>query len=87
MPYGVALDCESSVASASAYIDLTGTNWFINDSWKIGGVSSAGSVVFSNNNQTAIITGGGCCGWNAPIRVTSESISYIGGYYLICLKI
>jgi hypothetical protein len=83
VPFGTAFDCANNFSqTGTAHIDLTGTNWIIDDSWVIGGWNPAGSATLSNNNQVAVITGGGYCGYIAPQRVTSETAAYTGGPYL-----
>jgi len=83
VPFGTAFDCAGSGSQTGlAKIDLTGTNWIIDDSWAIGGWQPGGSATLSSNNQIATITGGGYCGWNAPVRANSETLAYTGGPYL-----
>jgi len=83
VPFGTAFDCSGGGSkSGVAQIDLTGTNWIIDDSWAIGGYQPGGNALLSSNNQIANITGGGNCGWNAPLRANSETLAYTGGPYL-----
>lgn len=67
MPYAVARNCKSQASSSgTAHVNLQGTNFYVNDSWVLGGAYVAGGVVKSAADQIVSITGGGYCGWNAP---------------------
>jgi len=83
VPYGTAFGCQAPYdADGIGMIDLTGTNWMIDDSWVYGGYLPYGTSSITNNAQQATIMGGGYCGWNAPIRAAGETAAYTGGAYL-----
>jgi len=67
MPYAVAMDCRGpNSAQGRASIDLTGTPFVVDQSFKRVGSSPGGSVTVIDNSRRLDITGGGNCGWNAP---------------------
>jgi hypothetical protein len=67
---GAAIDCVGSgAANATASIDLTGTPFALTGAaaFALVGTAALGTVAVTANNQRAAITGGGFCGWNAPV--------------------
>jgi len=83
MPYGVAAGCTGpGDVDGHAIIDLTGTNWDVDDGFLVGGWLPGGSVDF-NVPQVVKINGGGDCGWNAPQKMSvNEQLVHEGGAYL-----
>jgi hypothetical protein len=66
MPYGVAMTCDESEAPAN--VDLRGTPFVVAlNQFALGGADAGGSAVYSNNNQVVALSGGGYCGWIAPV--------------------
>jgi len=70
MPYGVAMDCAGAGKDTGvAQIDLSGTHFALMDRQQFAtqGNGAAGKVELSSSRQQAKVTGGGSCGWTAPI--------------------
>lgn len=71
MPYAVAMDCITNNSTAGiAQIDLSTTAFALTGSGEFaqgGAKTGSGNVQLSGGNQRAMITGGGFCGWNAPV--------------------
>lgn len=71
MPYATAFDCRGSLSQTGlANIDLTGTPFAVAaGALVIAGSSAAGAATPTPNGQVRVLnlTGGGNCGWNAPI--------------------
>jgi len=83
IPYASAFGCESDFnADGQARIDLTGTNFAIDDVFSFAGWNPKGTVALSNNNQIADIRGGGYCGWIAPQKAQGEVMAHTGGWHL-----
>lgn len=83
VPYASAFGCEAPYnADGEAKIDLRGTPYAVDDSFKAMGYLPDGSVQVSNNAQVIIIKGGGYCGFMCPSSVNNESQAHIGGWYL-----
>jgi len=85
IPFGVAMgcDCTEGQEAGGGSIDLTGTQFQINDVWTLNGYTPNGSSVLSNNNQVVNLHAGGCCGWIAPqMCAIDENKVNQGGYYL-----
>jgi hypothetical protein len=75
MPYAVAMDCKADdSATGAASIDLTATHFAITGAaaFQGGGSAYGGATAMSSNNQKATLTGGGYCGWNAPVNAPSN---------------
>jgi len=69
-PYGSAASCDN-LPSGVGNANLTGTPFALPPgSFAIGGYTPSGTTTYSSNNQIADLTGGGYCGWNAPIAFT-----------------
>ena len=69
MPYGTAMACNSTAAdNGIANIDLTGTPFFVDDTFTPVGTSSSsfGGAAFSAGDQVVDIEGNGFCGWRTP---------------------
>jgi hypothetical protein len=68
MPYGVAMSCTASQdANGAGNIDLQWTPFQVNSPFATGGFEAKGSAVVTQDNQLVSITGGGYCGWEAPV--------------------
>jgi hypothetical protein len=81
VPYGTAQGCQGKkVKDGKALIDLRGTQFAINDNFKVGGYHAAGYAKKSQNNQYVSIRGGGYCGWIAPVNAKGKY--YVGGNHL-----
>ncbi|WP_224241231.1 GON domain-containing protein [Hyalangium gracile] len=66
MPYGVAMTCNQSVVPAR--IDLRGTSFAVApNAFAIAGAGPVGGTVYSEANQVVTLSGGGNCGWDAPV--------------------
>jgi len=90
VPYATAFGCESPYgADGSALIDLTGTNYAVQDTFSNGGYLPGGNAVFSQNNQVVKISGGGFCGWEGPANAVKqgEQHMHIGGFDLQLVKL
>lgn len=80
MPYAVAMDCAAGIGSSSkshtgvAWIDLTGTHFALigDQQFAPQGNNEAGTAELSHSNQQVKLTGGGNCGWMAPVGVPSN---------------
>jgi hypothetical protein len=71
MPYGVAADCGAPGSSLGvADIDLTGTGFVIASGFAVQGFDAAGAII-ELTPQIVALSGGGLCGWNAPLGVSS----------------
>jgi len=82
-PYGTCFDCENFHShTGRANIDLRGTQFAVDDAFQHRGWQSNGTWAFSNNNQVVQLTGGGYCGWTAPINATTEDMAHAGGWFL-----
>lgn len=81
IPYASAFDCENDgSATGRARVDLTGTNFALDDSFASDGWNPNGSVTITG--QTADIYGGGYCGWTAPNNAKNENEAVLGGFHL-----
>ena len=68
MPYGVAMSCYAPQApNGVGNIDLRWTPFQVNSGFATGGFEARGSANVSQDNQLVSITGGGYCGWEAPV--------------------
>ncbi|MFP2926703.1 GON domain-containing protein [Pyxidicoccus sp. 3LG] len=66
MPFGVAMSCDS--APSLANIDLRDTPFAVADGqFGAGGAFAEGSAVYSEANRVVDLSGGGFCGWMAPV--------------------
>jgi hypothetical protein len=66
MPWGVAMSCNHEPALAN--IDLRNTPFAVaGEPFSIGGVDAQGSTVYSEDHQVVNLSGGGRCGWAAPV--------------------
>ncbi len=54
-PYPLAVSTGSCVNRAGFAVEV--------DAFQVGGASSSGSAVYSNNNRVVTLSGGGYCGW------------------------
>ncbi|MFP2923848.1 GON domain-containing protein [Pyxidicoccus sp. 3LG] len=64
MPYGVAMTCNSALASAN--LDLRDTPFSVAPGqFSVGGSGPGGNAVFGVANQVVTLSGGGYCGWIA----------------------
>ncbi|ACY15569.1 S8 family serine peptidase [Haliangium ochraceum] len=66
MSYAIAMSCDSS-DSGVANVDLRGTPFAIDGEFCQGGFNSVGGTTVSANDQVADLTGGGFCGYTAPV--------------------
>mmetsp|Transcript_25544 Transcript_25544/g.26631 ORF Transcript_25544/g.26631 Transcript_25544/m.26631 type:complete len:382 (+) Transcript_25544:69-1214(+) len=83
VPFGTAFGCQSSRnADGVAVIDLRGTLYAVDDTFKDSGYLSAGSAVVSENGQKVVLRGGGYCGWIAPKDANGEVVAHQGGWHL-----
>jgi hypothetical protein len=68
MPYAVAMDCRGpNSTEGSARIDLAGTPFVVTTQFALRGSSPNGDVSSNDNGRRIDLTGGGNCGWNAPV--------------------
>jgi hypothetical protein len=66
MPYAVAMTCDESQTQAN--LDLRGTPFVVAaGQFASGGANAHGSAVYSDGNQVVTLSGGGYCGWVAPV--------------------
>jgi hypothetical protein len=66
LPYGVAMSCNGGLAPAN--IDLRGTPFAVAPgAFAVGGAGYKGSTAYSEANQVVSLSGGGNCGWDAPV--------------------
>ncbi len=83
MSLGTAAACISGWnAAGRANVDLTGTPFFVNDTFSVGGNDAAGAATFSAGNQVVNVTGGGYCGWNLPSLWAYNPFNGAGGFRL-----
>jgi hypothetical protein len=77
--YAVASDCAwYYTAGGTANVDVTGTPFYVNDTFIPQGYGQAGSSTFSSNDQVVNLTGGGYCGDNEPSGHTYLQLGYNG---------
>jgi len=82
-PLGTAFDSEGSGShTGKGNINLLGTPFDINDTFKYQGTTAAGTSTFSNNNQVVDLTGGGNSGGICPVSCTDETAAIKGGWVL-----
>jgi hypothetical protein len=66
MPYGVAMSCNGGLSPA--HLDLRDTPFAVAvNQFALGGWNATGSTVYSDANQVVSLSGGGFCGWDAPV--------------------
>lgn len=66
MAYGVAMTCDGTEAPAN--VDLRGTPFAVAaNQFALGGWNAQGGAVYSDGNQVVSLSGGGSCGWIAPV--------------------
>ena len=91
MPYGVAIDCRGSFTSTGqANIDLTGTPFQVDDSFRVSGFNAAGSVNGVPGTGPALgqvvnLTGGGFCGGTHPLPPGNQAPRNNGGGFNLSL--
>ena len=80
MPFAAAMNCTNPVvATGIGNIDLQGTVFAVPpNSFALNGNAPAGSATYSANNQVVDLTGGGACGWIAPL-VSQPPLNMTGG--------
>jgi len=82
-PYGTAFDCEAGGShTGTGNINLLGTSFAVDDSFKHDGYVSGGTWEFSSSNQVVRLTGGGYCGWVCPVSCVNETQAFTGGWYI-----
>lgn len=85
MPYGTAMSCDGG-PTARANIDLSGTPFYLIETFCEGGVNSIGGAAVSGDGQVAQISGGGSCGWTTLTRgdgsCTDNPVNDNGGRFL-----
>jgi hypothetical protein len=80
--YAVASDCIWYYSQqGNANVDLTGTPFYVNDTFVPQGYGQAGNSTFSQGNQVVDLTGGGYCGDNEPSGHTYLQLGYNGTTY------
>jgi hypothetical protein len=80
--YAVASDCAAFYSQRGrANVDLTGTPFYVNDTFVPQGFLQAGSSSFSSASQVVNLTGGGWCGDNEPSGHTYLQLGYNGTTY------
>ncbi len=75
MPLGIAMNCKATNdKSTRATVDLTGSHFAMTGAAAFAGAGSSHNqaTAMSNNNQKAVIDGGGFCGWNAPVNTPNN---------------
>jgi len=86
MPLGIAMSCDNNYSSSSAAnVDLTGTPFVVTSSWAQGGNKPAGSTTQSAGGRAVALTGGGYCGWNAPVGAPTNPFNTFPSSSLIAL--
>lgn len=71
MPYGTAMSCDYG-DSGRANIDLRGTPFKVAPGFfEVAGWGQHGAQAYSFVDQVVSLTGGGYCGWNAPLQADS----------------
>ncbi len=66
MPYGVAMSCNGGLAPAN--IDLRDTPFAVAaNAFSVGGAGASGNTVYGEADQVISLSGGGKCGWDAPV--------------------
>jgi hypothetical protein len=80
--YAVAADCAwYYTPGGTANVDLTGTPFYVNDTFIPQGYGQTGTSAFSAANQVVDLTGGGYCGDNEPAGHTYLQLGYNGTTY------
>jgi hypothetical protein len=80
--YAMASDCIwYGSQRGTANIDLTGTPFYVSDTFIPQGWGQAGSSTFSIHNQVVDLTGGGYCGDNEPSGHSYLQLGYNGTTY------
>jgi len=87
MPLGVAMDCGGSGShTGAAAIDVTGMPFAIGGNWTPTGNGSNGMANKSPNGRSVAITGGGDCGWMAPVIAPYNPFNSCSGGKLVQLS-
>ncbi len=87
MPLGAAMDCGGNGSqNGVAAIDLSGTPFVVTSDWSRGGNGNAGNTNKSGGGRAVSITGGGNCGWNAPIGSPNNPFNTCTSLKVIALQ-
>ncbi len=87
MPVGVAMDCRGSGSHTGVgAIDVTGLPFVITGSWTNTGNGSAGMATKSGSGRSVAITGGGDCGWLAPVNAPYNPFNTCSNGKLVALS-
>jgi len=86
VPYGTCANCGYSPAT-NAQIDLTNTNYKVNDVWVAAGYIPNGQYTSANNSQLINLYGGGDCGYEltSAAAAAGEQASIVDGGWLLQL--
>ncbi|ELR12774.1 uncharacterized protein ACA1_093090 [Acanthamoeba castellanii str. Neff] len=85
VPFATCFGCEASQRDdGRAVVDLHGTPFVVLDNqFKFAGYFAYGTWTYSNNAQLVDLTGGGYCGWTAPLAAAdNENMACNGGWHL-----
>jgi len=89
-PYGTAAECNWFPETLRhAKIDLTGTNYAVDEAFVVEGKIHVGAAVYSNNNQTVDLSGTGDCGYiaSATSLPYGEAAINTGGFWIHLVRI
>lgn len=87
MPYAVAMDCRGpGSAQGRAIIDLAGTPFVVDTTFKRVGSAPDGTATASGAGRRYDLTGGGNCGWNAPDATPFNPYNKIASSPVLQLK-
>jgi len=82
MPFGVAMSCDGTT-SGLANIDLSGTPFNLTQEFASQGTAASGGAAKQDaEGQVWDLTGGGGCGWVAPLGNIQEPVNNHAGYSL-----
>jgi hypothetical protein len=83
MSYASAMDCTGAGSlTGIGNVDLRGTPFSVAPAWFAsppGGASSVGTAAYTAENQIVDLTGGGDCGWEAPVGLIGAPYNTNGG--------
>lgn len=84
VPFATCFGCEApSKDDGTAVVDLRGTPFAVPNKFDFGGYIANGTWTYSHRAQVVQLTGGGYCGWTAPVEVAkNEHLACNGGWHL-----
>lgn len=82
MAYAAAMSCDNT-ASGLGNVELHGTAFEVDDTFAVAGFLADGTVTISPDGQTVALTGGGACGWTAPVPTNNPPHVPVPGNFVL----